>query len=453
MAVPYLERLGGLRGLVDEIAPASWSDPRWWALVSTVAAVETLPPRSAYLLSDASPGTDTFMAWPAPRPRDHDPIGEAIALARAAATAIGGLDGALIDQPLAGAIAIGGDGARLAPLALDTVAFAVGDQVALAPLDASDAALAAAITALAGGALIAPLAPLTAPPPARACCTIAVGDDTWPTARHGHRRAWTAAGGPWLGLARIGDHLIASTSHYAIDGYGHALLARAIAAALPSDGAAHDRVALPPLAAVPGAAPLAFASRTLATPHRATTLAYRLGVLLGDQLGRRRGMSPTIQIPVAPGRRDDPDRWRRRVLPALVSVRWHDGAPEPEAVFARRAAAAIAREADGRGLASRVNAAGRAIPLPVRWKRQVAAPAADRASWVAPLYDILAGRGCVSVIRSESPAIAVSLPPRHDATGATVVTVVGSTLTVAGTGRWGTDAGCAELVDQLLSDR
>src|SRR5688572_31057928 len=174
MAVPYLERLGGLRGLVDEIAPASWSDPRWWALVSTVAAVETLPPRSAYLLSDASPGTDTFMAWPAPRPRD--PIAEAIALGRAAAAAIGGLDGALIDQPLAGAIATGGDGARLAPLALplDTVAFAVGDQVALAPLAATDAALAAAITALAGGALVAPLAPLTAQAPPRACCTIAV---------------------------------------------------------------------------------------------------------------------------------------------------------------------------------------------------------------------------------------------------------------------------------------
>ena len=47
-------------------------------------------------------------------------------------------------------------------------------------------------------------------------------------------------------------------------------------------------------------------------------------------------------------------------------------------------------------------------------------------------------------------AIAVSMPARTDAIGATVVTVVGDTLTIAGTGHWGTDAACAALIDDLV---
>jgi hypothetical protein len=469
VAASWLGRIGELRALVDEVAPASWADPRWWALVSTIAAAETRRADGAYLLSDAGPATDTFMAWPAPRPRD--PIGEAIALARAARTAIAELDGALIDQPLAGTIAIDAGGARMVPVALDAVAVAAGSRVAIAPLAATDAALVAAIAhLLAHGTVVAPLVPRDRDR-ARAFCTISLGDEAWPTARHGHRRGWAdlapgapGTGGPWLGLARAGDHLLASTCHYAIDGHGHALLAARIAQTVaatpaPSPAPSADPAVLPPLADVPGVAPLALAWRAWPGPARAIPIAYRLGTILGAELGIRRGKSPSIQIPVSPGDRDDPDRWRRRVLPALVSVRFADGVPEPPAVFAARARAAIAREADRKGLASRVLAAGRALPMPLRWKRRIAASPGGSSPWIAPLFDALAGRGCVSMLRlppwGETPLVAASGPSRTDATGSVVVTLVdsgaaGTTVAVSGTGRWDSDVACARLIDQLL---
>lgn len=454
----WLARFAELRGLVDEVAPAAWSDPRWWALVATIATTETRRAAATYLLSDAGPAGDTFMAWPAPRP--VDPIGEAIGLARAARDAVAGLDGALIDQPLAGAIAIGPDGARLVPCALDHVAIAVGTRVALAPLAATDAELARAIAALAGGRMTAPLAAIDRRGP-RAFCTISIGDDAWPTAHHGHRRAWVEEperGGPWLGLARAGDHLIASTCHYAIDGYGHGLLAARIAERSRAPSTSTAPMTLPALAMVPDADPLAFAARAFA-PIKAIDLAYRLGIILGDELGVRRGKAPTLQIPVAPGDRDDPERWRRRVLPAVASVRFIDGRPEPFAAFAARARIAIAREAAGVGLASRVLAAGRALPLPVRWKRRVAASPGGSPAWAAPLFDAVAGRGCVSLLRlppqgERVPPIAASAPARTDAIGSVVVTLVDSgapsaTITVTGTGRWNSAAACARLIDQL----
>jgi hypothetical protein len=459
LADSWLGRIAELRALVDEVAPVSWSDPRWWALVSTIAAAETRRGEGAYLLSDAGPATDTFMAWPAPRP--VDPIAEAIALARAARAAVAALDGTLVDQPLAGTIAIDDRGARLVPAPLDTVAIAIGDRVVVAPLAASDAAMATAIAALVRGELVAPLAPLDGQRP---FCTISIGDDKWPTARHGHRRAWIdvpVRGGPWLGLGRVGDHLVASTCHYAIDGYGHALLASSIAArnAACPRGTPQQ---LPPLAPVPDGQPLSLAFRTVPHRLRAIPVAYRLGVLLGAELGVRRGKSPTIQIPVAPGDRDDPARFHRRVVPALVSVRFAGADEEPLEAFAARARIAIAREAERKGLASRVLAASRALPVPVRWKRRIAASPGGSSPWIAPLFDTLAGRACVSMLRlppwGETPLVAASGPSRSDATGSVVVTLVdsgagGTTIAVTGTGRWDSAAACTRLIDQLGVDR
>ena len=51
-------------------------------------------------------------------------------------------------------------------------------------------------------------------------------------------------------------------------------------------------------------------------------MAYALGRVLHRRAGRRDArFSPTFQIPIAPGDREDPLRWRRRVVPALASVR------------------------------------------------------------------------------------------------------------------------------------
>jgi hypothetical protein len=53
------------------------------------------------------------------------------------------------------------------------------------------------------------------------------------------------------------------------------------------------------------------------------------------------------------------------------------------------------------------------------------------------------------------PLCAVSAPARRDATGSTVLTVVGghvgpAAITITGTGRWGSDAACAALLARLL---
>jgi hypothetical protein len=469
----YLGRVAELRHLVDEVGAVSWSDPRWWALVSAIAATEARDSSAAYLLSDADPDADTFMAWPAPRPPAGRAIAEAIGLARAARAAIRELDGELPGQPLAGTVSVGTRGATIAPLDdVDRVVFAVGDRAAVASLDATDGELAAAIAGLASGTLASPLVGVGA---ARAFATITVGGDAWPTARHGHRRGWSAGGcdgeagahgpwrrgrhagvaggGPWLGVARAGDHLVVSTCHLAIDGFGHAWLCDRIARSLvlPDVECADP----PAAAAIAGMSPLAIVHRDVGAVPNVTQLAYRLGVALGDQIGVRGGFSPTIQIPVAPGDRGDPDRWRRRVVPALVSVRWPNGAPETEAAFATRARGAISREAAGRGLASRIVAAGRAIPVPLRWKRRAAGTARPR--WLAPISELVAGRACLSLLRAGAvtslPLIAASAPGLADDLGSTVITIVDlgdrATVTATGVGRWGTAAACDALIDRL----
>ncbi len=162
-------------------------------------------------------------------------------------------------------------------------------------------------------------------------------------------RGWASAG--------AGGMDVVSTCHFAVDGYGHAWVAARIAelAAELAPPGAPDAGALPPLAPVADAIPLGIAWRPLDVPApRALPLAYALGCMLHRLAGRSAApFSPTMQIPVAPGRLDDPDRRVRRVVQALSSVRFDGGAPEPYAEFERRTLDVLAREADGRGLVSR----------------------------------------------------------------------------------------------------
>jgi hypothetical protein len=103
------------------------------------------------------------------------------------------------------------------------------------------------------------------------------------------------------------------------------------------------------LAPVAGAIPLSIAWSELPSPApRALALAYALGRLLHRHAGKPDArLSPTFQIPVAPGSRTDPLRVRRRVVPALASVRFEAGQPEPFEAFAARTADLLAREAGG----------------------------------------------------------------------------------------------------------
>lgn len=436
--------------LQRELAALADVDPRWWLLAGAVAVAETRPSADVYLACDAEPDADTFMGYPAPPPRD--PVADAIARARAARTALRELDGTLPGQPLAVTIART-RGAAVRASTLEVAAFAIGDRCVTARLD--DPALPARLAATLGGAP----APAWRGPPPFVC--VSVGAEPIETARHGHRRAWSPDGGPWLGLGRTDDLAVVSTCHLVIDGYGHALIAARIAA-LTGGPVATDRPAAPTLSPVAGAVPLAVTWRELPCPTpRVIPLAYQLGRILHRHAGRRDArFSPTIQIPVALGRRDDPTRFRRRVVSAATSVHFVGGEPEPFAEFAARVRAVIAREAAGRGLVSRLLAAARAVPVPLAWKRK--GISAKRPRWLERLADVIGGHALLSrlVLPGPSPLLcAVSSPARlvtaDNRLGGCVITLVDDgrrgAITVCGSGFADTTATAAAFLDELLA--
>jgi len=441
--------------LQRELAAIAEIDRRWWLLAGGVALVETRATPEIYLACDAEPDADTFMGYRATRPRD--PVVDAIQRAMAARTALRELDGTLPDQPLAVTIAHSSGETRASRL--DVAAFATGNRCLTAPLD--DPALATRLAAVLRGA---------EPPPWRGATPfvcVSIGDEPIETARHGHRRAWTERGGPWLGLGRAGDLAVVSTCHLIIDGYGHASITARIAklvdaASARSAVSGNGHAALPPPGAVAGAVPLAVMWRELPQPTpRVIPLAYELGRILHRHAGRTDArFSPTFQIPVARGRMDDPMRLRRRVVSATTSVRFTDGVPEPFAAFEARVRDVFAREAAARGLVSRLLAAARALPVPVSWKRR--SISATRSPWLENVAAVIGGRALLSRIAMDSPIpalCAVSSPSRlatdTDPTGGCVITIVddGShgAITVGGSGTAGTAGTASAFLDELLA--
>lgn len=439
-------------------------DPRWWLLAG--AAAVDWGAGASYVLSDAEPASDTFIGHVAPSP--VDPVIDAIARAHAARQAIRELDGVLPDQPLAVTIERAGAGARVVPSALDTVAFAIGSRCLVAHLHneiGEEGDLAAELARVLAGPPAAedePVRPLHASGGVPFAC-VTLGEEPAATARHGHRRAWTDRGGPWLGLSRTGGMAIATTCHLAVDGYGHARLAARITT-LTAERIAHapniasSRTgAVPTPSSIPGAVALDYVWREVPTGMRALRLAYALGVVLHRRAGDRAApFSPTFQIPVAPGAIDDPDRMRKRVLPAITSVRFHDGVAESFAEFARRTKDLIAREGSGFGVAARLYASLQALPAPLAWKRRMIA--AKRASWMDRFATVIGGRGCMSrmLLDVPSPAsCAVSSPARlptsDDPLGGCVVTIVDdgtrAAITLCGAG----ELARADVLDDVLA--
>ncbi len=472
-------RVRELTALVDEVAPPGWTaSPVWWALVGAVALTEPYGRPGAYVVSDAEPRADTFMGVPGPAPDDAaGRIGWAIAAAHAAVRAVLARDGTLPDQPLTVAITRHRGAARTAPIASPwRVAFAIGGGVVTALLDPRGPAHEIALARALAAALVthAPAAPDDGPIP---MLTVTVGDDDLAHAHHGHRRAWRARGGPWLGVARAGGLTLVSTCHMVVDGWGHAMLTADTVRGLDRAAA---RTLATAAATILGAAPLPPAKLTKLTPSPAgdgvnfdnlrlgvawrrlpapmppfLRQAWTLGCLLHRDQGRAGApRSPTFQIPVAPGAADDPTRFARRVRPAIVSVRFADGRPEPEQAFAERARRAIAREAQGEGLSSRLLRALAAVPAPLGWKRGVVGA---RARWLAGAVDVIAGAGCLSYLRAAGapPLVAVSSPaqlaPADSPMATSVLTVIddgeGATVTLAGSGRATSPAACEALLD------
>jgi hypothetical protein len=473
-------RLAELRGLLDEVADIDWRNPLWWALTASSAAALGWTPQAGYLASDAEPRADTFMGWPAPAPTSAaDAIADAIVRAHAAARALADLDGALPEQPLAVSLIVGDGAAAVRATDVRRVAFVIGDRAYLARLAdgaGSDGALAAALAraAAAPTVLDARLEAIDGRGPCPAAIAVVVGDQPAAVCRHQHRRAWTAGGGPWLGLGRAGALATVSTCHLVVDGYGHAWLSARIAADRDDDAhavlAAAARAA-DPIGALPALPPLALAQplgvawRQLPRLPRFAELAHAVGrVLHADEGQRAARRSPTFQVPVAPGDRTDPLRRRRRVVPALLSVRFPDGDGRAEAlaVLAERADAVVRREAAGAGLMSRLLDAARAAPAPLAWKRRMVG-SASRPLLLASISRVLGGRACLSILRlgaeiaAAPPLVAVSspglLPSILDPIGSTVLTAIGddrgATITASGCGRTGDADGAEAILDRL----
>ena len=457
----------------DELTAIATTDLRWWLLAGGVAAAEPWGAAGDYVISDATPTADTFLGYRAPIA--GDPLADAIARARAARDTLRELDGELPAQPLA--VTIGpatrtirpskhrrngnghadadGAGSVVVPSTLDVAAFAIGSRCLVASLD--DPGLPRQLAAVAAGVI---------PPPWRGATPfvcVSIGDDPIESARHGHRRAWHDGHGPWLGLGRAGELRTVSTCHLVVDGCGHALIAsRILARAGGAATATPTPPPLPMLAPVAGGMPLAVAWRELPCPTpRALPLAYALGRVLHRRTGRHAApFSPTFQIPIAPGDRDDPLRIRRRAAYGLISVRFDDGAAEPFEVFEARAREVLRREATGGGLCTRLLAAARAAPAPLAWKRK--SISATRARWLDRFAEVIGGRACLSKIRVDAPlppTCAVSSPARlattEDPLGGCVLTILDdghhAAITACGSGLAGTPAAANALLDELLA--
>lgn len=455
----WARRTAELHGQLSSIAT---TDLRWWLIAGGAAAVEPFGRGGDYVLSDATPTGDTFIGYRAAPPAD--PIEDAIARAKAARIAIRELDGVLPEQPLAVTLrgpstngTSGGNGALGAtavPSALDVAAFAIGDRCVTGRLE--DPGLAAQLAAVLAGSTT----PLPWHGETPFVC-VSLGDDPLELARHGHRRAWVAGSGPWLGLGRARELATVSTCHLVVDGYGHARITGRIAE-LTRAIRRGEPARLPALAAVADGIPLGVAWRELPYPApRVLPLGYALGLVLHRLAGRPDApFSPTFQIPIAPGDRDDPTRVRRRVIPGILSVRFDAGTPEPYAVFEARARAVLAEEAAGRGLSTRLLAAARGAPAPLAWKRR--SLGATRAAWLERLAEVIGGRACLSKIAVEGalpPSCAVSSPARlatsSDLLGGCVLTICEdaehSAITACGSGLAGTTAAANELLDELLA--
>jgi hypothetical protein len=128
-------------------------------------------------------------------------------------------------------------------------------------------------------------------------------------------------------------------------------------------------------------------------------------------------------------------------------------------VFEARTRATLIREAEGRGLMSRLLAAARAAPAPLAWKRR--GISAGRPRWLDRFAEVIGGRACLSRILVDAPlapTCAVSSPARlaagADPLGACVITVIDdgsrAAITACGSGLAGTSAAAADLIDELL---
>lgn len=487
---PLVRSARELGALAAEVTDFDWRHPAWLALFAGTALFEAAARATGvrarpgdlyatYLSANGGPRTDTFMARTR-EVRDEDAattIATAVLRARAAVAAVDALAAELPDQPLDRILAWR-DGwlTRVPrPAGARSVAFVTPRGAFLANLEAPDEWIADALgVACAGRPTTLRAIDRASRTPAPAAVAVALAPESEATARHLHRRAWTAGGGPWLGIGRTRELDLVTTCHLVVDGYGHGRLASLVfaAAGRPPDflvAAAHRGLGANGHArlfadAAPGrdADPIGYAARVLdGLPVVFPRAAYAFGraldrVFRDDEHRRRARFSPTFQVPLVPGDRDDAERRRRRLLFGLLALRMQDGRFEAFDDFRARLEAFLPREAAAAGLLTRVLTATASVPLPSAWRRRLLASRGEPHPLLPPV-EVLAGRGSLSLIRfgpgeaPPAPLFAASAPALVDARGGCVLTLIpqdgGATASVCGTGRAGSPEGARRMLD------
>ena len=426
-----------LRRLFEEVADIDWKSPAWRGLVAALAASEVWqsrdlapgPASEAFvtaLQAHSGPVADTFMASYAPHPPKDEPGRIERAAQRAVRTmqtlrahdrdapgqrllqVLGRRGGWLVGEPLPEA-------------ARASVAFISKRGCLVATVDARELTddpegiegwLARALrSAESGQRLPEGLSRLNRdarePTPAAAAICLEPVSERW--ARSFHRAAWSRGGGPWMGVADSPPYQVVSTCHCAVDGYAHA---RVCADVLEESASSRAGIPTPvssawldPLDARPPE--VGFASLVIRDqPPRFADALHAFGTVLDRHLGGGPTRSVPFHVPIAPGRRGDSARWRRRPLYGLMALRREGGTLESPAALRARLPGFLEREASGRGLLTRVLRATIGLPVPDAVRRQILAqPSADR--WFSPAR-ILTGGGYLSWMRFPDE----ELPPR-----------------------------------------
>ncbi len=456
-----LERARELAQMIGEVADLAIWHPAWAALLGGMGVLETLaagaPAGQSYerfLGANGGPAKDAVMGWLRGRAR-HD----LLARARAGLAALARVDGTLPGQPLH--VCVGWRDGWLEKRALGPgapVAFSGARGVVVAP--ASEAGVRAVRRWDESGVLEAPAARPAPEAPTPAALAISLREQRLDQARHVHRMAWTAVGGPWTGIADSGVLTVVSSCHLVTDGFGHGRVTSEIARELAPRAALADG----PLdlggdaGATAGAAPMGVAAERLpspALPAAAWAFAHALDELCAGASPR---FTPTFQIALAPGDADDPDRLAARVVFALVSVR----RGESPAAFRARLRPQLTRELAGRGALTRMSDALAAAPMPDALRRRLMGADGQPSALIPPI-ETLGGRGCLASLRYPGhpppvPLVAASspalTPTARDPRGGFTLTLLhdeqGCTASMCGTGLAATHAGARRALDAWL---
>jgi len=500
------ESLAEIRELIAEL-----DDPRsvgWRVFAAWLAASERGSGRefsaeravAAFyraLQANADSGADTFMAHATER-RDETVENLApLAVARgcAAAHALRELDGTSRDQPLLRAVAVQRgwlemssiDGDRNGPEGVPVafilprgtfVAARVGDRWRLerdrAGID--DEGLVRVIAAAMTDRAPPPRglqwidARDSAPTPA----AVAVSVAPVALARSLHRSAWTRGGGPWLGVGTAGENEVTSTCHVAADGFVHARITSLLLVdrrmRIERHGASWGRSARE--ARGPASATTTRSRSAVAEPGvgfagaivagaapRFARVVHAYGRTLEEFFGPYPYAPCTVpfHVPMVPGAPSDSERWRRRAVYGLLSLRRRAGEIETEDELAGRLSRFIARESAGRGLLVRTLRALLELPVPDRMLAPMLRRYATVDRWVRPAL-VVGGYGYVSWMRfppGEAPALPLfpsALPgfasAGCDGVGLSIVPCpAGISVGVTTTGSLGTDDGARAFVD------